>query len=606
MSKIAPMSKTANAKEERSYGALARLMKYAKAYLPQVILAALFLIGSTLLSILAPNYLGKLTDHIADNAQTRSIDLYYINQLGFILVGFFLGQGVCQFLTNFLLARVSQLFGHDLRSQVVRKINAMPLKYFDSTQYGDTLSVLTNDVDQIGTSLNQGISMVISGIFMLIGVLIAMFITSWAMALTVLASLPFMIIFLLIVTKLAVPQFNARQEELGEVNAIVEEQFSGQFVIKAFVAEDSTLSEFNEANNRLDKTMFTAQIYGGSMMPINSFISYLVYAAVCLVGGLLMNNGGFGVSFGTITVFLVYANLFQSPLSQIGQASNTLQMASASAKRVEDLLKEPELSDDSYVPDVFARDEHGHLAGVKGEVDFEHVRFGYDPDRTIIHDFTCHVEPGMKVAIVGPTGAGKTTIVNLLMRFYELNGGSIKVDGHDIAKMKRSEVHDLFAMVLQDTWVFEGTIRENVAYGIKDVPDEKIMEILNEANLAHYVATLPGGLDYVIEDEEAISVGQKQLFTIARAMAEDAPLMILDEATSNVDTRTEELIQEAMDRLTENRTSFVIAHRLSTIKNSDLILVLKDGNVIEQGRHEELLAKQGFYYALYNSQFALD
>ncbi len=584
-------------------GSYKRLFKELRPYFFQIIIALLLAVLSTVLAVLAPTYLGELTDEITRGAGSQDIDLSLIAELGILLIGFYAASFLANFLANFLLTRVSQLFSKDLRKAIAVKINRLPLKYLDSRQFGDTLSVLTNDVDQIGSSLQQGIGMTLSGIMMLFGVIIAMFVTNWAMSLVVVATLPLLLLSLLFVLKMAQPRFRKRQKLLGEVNAVVEEQFSGQLVIKAFGAEKKMGEAFEEQNQALNKTMFTAQIFGGMMGPINSFISYLAYALVCIVGGLLLGSGTAGVTFGTITEFLVYANLFQSPLSQLGQSFNTLQMAGASSERVFALLEEEEVPDDSALPLAFGEDK-AHKK-VQGAVKFENVVFGYDEGKPIIHGFSCDVKPGMKVAIVGPTGAGKTTIVNLLMRFYEIWEGKIEIDGVDTKKMRRSEVRDLFGMVLQDTWVFEGSIRENIVYDKKGVSDRQIWNVLKESNLDHYVDTLPGGLDYVISDEESISGGQKQLLTIARAMIEDAPMLILDEATSNVDTRTEELIQEAMDRLTEGRTSFVIAHRLSTIKDADLILVLDKGNVVEQGTHEELLAKGGFYASLYNSQFSL-
>ncbi len=579
-----------------------RLVKELRPYYLQIALALLLFAVSVVISVLAPGFLGDLTDEITRGAGTRSIDLGLVAKLGLLLVGLYALSFLSQFLGNFLLTRVSQLYSSDLRRDISLKINKLPLKYLDARQFGDTLSVLTNDVDQIGSSLQSGIGMTVSSALLLFGVLIAMFATSWSMALVVLATLPLMVLFLLMVTKLAMPRFRKRQELLGVVNAVVEEQLSGQLVIKAFEAERKMGAAFEKENQRLNKVMFSAQIFGGLMGPVNSFISYLAYAAVCIAGGLLLGNGLLGVTFGTITEFLVYANLFQSPLSQLGQSFNTLQMAGASSERVFSLLEEEETPDDSALPTVF--DETLGNRRVKGAVSFRNVVFGYDEGRPIIHNFSCEVKPGMKVAIVGPTGAGKTTLVNLLMRFYDIWEGSISIDGVDIREMRRSEVRDLFGMVLQDTWVFEGSVRDNIVYDKPGVSDEEIREVLRESNLLHYVDTLPGGLDYVISDENSISGGQKQLLTIARAMVEDAPMLILDEATSNVDTRTEELIQEAMDNLTQGRTSFVIAHRLSTIRDADLILVLDHGNVVEQGTHESLLAKNGFYASLYNSQFS--
>ena len=582
---------------------LVKLAKNLKPYYLPIILSGICILIGVVLSIIAPQWLSKLTNTITEGAARFSIDMNQIAKLGIILVCFYVGNAIFTYISGFLMTGVTQKYSRDLRHQISCKINRMPLKYFDSHPYGDTLSRVTNDVDQIGQSLQQAVTMLIQSIFMLVGVLIAMFTTSWQMALTALITLPLMLIFIMIIMKLAMPQFKKRQELIGTVNGIVEENFTGQLVIKAFNAEERKEKEFEKDNQRLHWTMFKAQFFGGLMQPIMSFISYFAYAAVCIVGGLLMNGGNI-VTFGTITAFLVYVNLFQNPLSQIAQAMNSLQLSGASATRVFEFLEEEEISDESEKKDFFA-EENGKKK-IEGYVEFKNVCFGYNDDKIIIPDFSAQIKPGMKVAIVGPTGAGKTTIVNLLMRFYEVNSGDILIDGVSIKDMSRKEIRSIFGMVLQDTWMFLGTIRDNIVYSTKDVSDEALKAICKEANIWHYIKTLPGGLDHIVNDDSQISGGQKQLITIARAMIEDAPLLILDEATSNVDTRTEELIQKAMDKLTHVRTSFVIAHRLSTIKNADMILVMKDGNIIETGNHEELMMQNGFYASLYNSQFELD
>ena len=582
---------------------LVKLAKNLKPYYLPIILSGIRILIGVDLSIIAPQWLSKLTNTITEGAARFSIDMNQIAKLGIILVCFYVGNAIFTYISGFLMTGVTQKYSRDLRHQISCKINRMPLKYFDSHPYGDTLSRVTNDVDQIGQSLQQAVTMLIQSIFMLVGVLIAMFTTSWQMALTALITLPLMLIFIMIIMKLAMPQFKKRQELIGTVNGIVEENFTGQLVIKAFNAEERKEKEFEKDNQRLHWTMFKAQFFGGLMQPIMSFISYFAYAAVCIGGGLLMNGGNI-VTFGTITAFLVYVNLFQNPLSQIAQAMNSLQLAGASATRVFEFLEEEEISDESEKKDFFV-EENGKKK-IEGYVEFKNVCFGYNDDKIIIPDFSAQIKPGMKVAIVGPTGAGKTTIVNLLMRFYEVNSGDILIDGVSIKDMSRKEIRSIFGMVLQDTWMFLGTIRDNIVYSTKDVCDEALKAICKEANIWHYIKTLPGGLDHIVNDDSQISGGQKQLITIARAMIQDAPLLILDEATSNVDTRTEELIQKAMDKLTHVRTSFVIAHRLSTIKNADMILVMKDGNIIETGNHEELMMQNGFYASLYNSQFELD
>lgn len=589
--------------KKNSFESLGRLSKdLGTRFIPLGIAAAL-LIVSVVLQILAPTYLQQFTDEIANNYLTHSIDMNALLKIGITLVVFYVSVALCAYLANYILTTVTQRYAEKLRNDIAKKINRVPLAYFDSHSHGDLLSTLTNDVDQIGQSLQQSVSMVIQSIFLLIGTLIAMFITSWQMALAAMSSLPFMVIFIFIVLKVAMPRFKRRQDALAMVNSVVEEVYSGHLVIKCFNAKKKTNEHFNQENENLNKAMYQAQCLGGLFQPLMNFISYFAYAAVFLVGGLLM-NANVGITFGTITAFMVYVSLFQSPLSQIAQAMNVLQMAAASANRVFDFLNQKELESEEGKEEKFPL-VNGKKE-VRGEVIFDHVSFSYDDTREIIHDFSAKIKPGMKVAIVGPTGAGKTTMVNLLMRFYEVNSGSILIDGIPTKEMSREEVHSIFGMVLQDTWLFAGSVKENLVYNTENVSDEAIQKALKEASLSHYIKTLPGGLQYQIEDTSSIAGGQKQLMTIVRAALKNAPLLILDEATSNVDTRTEETIQEAMDKLMKGRTSFVIAHRLSTIRNADMILVMKDGNIVEQGTHDSLMEKNGFYASLYNSQFALE
>ncbi len=572
---------------------IGKLAVFMKRYLPPIIISLIFTVGSTLLSIFAPQILSDLVNVISGGVP---IDMNEVTRFAIILIVFYLSNALCTYVSSFIMTTVSQKMCRALRSDISQKINKVPLKYFDSHAYGDTLSRVTNDVDTIGNSMQQAVSMVVQSVCMLIGVLIAMFVSCWQLALTVLIIVPFMAVLLFIIMKFSQPQFRKQQDELAVLNGKVEENYSGQLVIKAFNAEGRTGSDFENTNARLKKSTFLSQALSGIMQPAMNFISYFAYAAVCVVAGILITNAGSGVTFGTLSAFLVYVNLFQSPLSQIAQAANVLQSAAAASGRVFAFLEEEELEDESGK-------ERKLKDGVRGEVEFRHVRFGYNDDRIIIPDFSAKVQPGWKVAIVGPTGAGKTTMVNLLMRFYEVNSGDILIDGVSIKDMPREEVHDLFGMVLQDTWMFEGTLRENIVYS-KQATDEQVRAACDAAGITHYITTQPGGLDHYVENGDEISGGQKQLITIARAMIENAPMLILDEATSNVDTRTEEIIQTAMDNLTRGRTSFVIAHRLSTIKNADLILVMRDGNIVEQGKHEELLERGGFYASLYNSQFA--
>lgn len=573
-----------------------RLIIFMRPYYLPIVISLVFTAASTVISIFAPQVLSDLVNVITASFGGSPIDMGELGRFAVILIVFYVCNALCTYVSGFIMTTVSQKMSKSLRTEISEKINRVPLKYFDAHPYGDTLSRVTNDVDTIGNSMQQAVTMVVQSAFLLTGVLIAMFVTSWQLALTVLIIVPFMAVLLLVIMKFSQPQFRRQQDELAVLNGKVEENYSGQLAIKAFNAEGRTGEDFEASNTRLKKATFLSQALSGIMQPAMTFISYFAYAAVCVVAGIMISDPLSGVTFGTLSAFLVYVNLFQSPLSQIAQAANVLQSAAAASGRVFEFLEEEELSDETG--------KQYKLTGqVRGEVEFRHVRFGYDDSRVIIPDFSAKVQPGWKVAIVGPTGAGKTTMVNLLMRFYEVNSGDILIDGVSVKDMPRAEVHDLFGMVLQDTWMFEGTLRENIVYS-KDATDEELKKACDAAGITHYIATQPGGLDHYVENGDEISGGQKQLITIARAMIENAPMLILDEATSNVDTRTEELIQTAMDNLTRGRTSFVIAHRLSTIKNADLILVMNDGNIIEQGTHDELIAGDGFYAKLYNSQFA--
>ena len=583
-----------NVSQQKRRHGLGELVLFLRPYYLPVLLSLLFTAAATVLSILAPQVLSELVNVITASFGGSPVDMGALAKFAVILMIFYACNALCTYVSSFLMTTVSQKACKGLRAEITAKINRVPLRYFDAHPYGDTLSIVTNDVDTIGNSLQQSVSMAVQSVCMLVGVLIAMFVTSWQLALTVLLIVPFMAVLMFVIMRFSQPQFKKLQNELAELNGKVEETYSGQLVVKAFNAEAERREDFEKTNRRLRRSTFLSQALSGAMQPAMTFVSYFAYAAVCVVAGLMIAEGS--ADYGMLSAFLVYVNLFQSPLSQIAQAFNVLQSAAAASTRVFGFLNEEELSDESGK----VRQLTG---GVRGEVEFRHVRFGYDESRIIIPDFSAKVQPGWKVAIVGPTGAGKTTMVNLLMRFYEMDGGDILIDGVSVKDMPREEIHDLFGMVLQDTWMFEGTLRENIAY-CKDVSEERLKEACEAAGISHYVATQPGGLGHYVENPDEISGGQKQLITIARAMVENAPMLILDEATSNVDTRTEEVIQEAMDNLTRGRTSFVIAHRLSTIKNADLILVMKDGNVIEQGTHEGLLAQNGFYASLYNPQFA--
>ena len=523
------------------------------------------------------------------------IDMDAVKNLAIFMGSLYLISALFNYIQSFSLTTVSNKFANKLRDSISKKINKLPLKYFDTHETGDVLSRVTNDVDTVAQNLNNSLATLVTSITLFLGSIIMMFTTNWIMALTAVFSS--FIGFFLMFSILSKSQkyFNQRQEALGELNGYIEEMYSGHNVVKAYNGTKDAFLEFKKLNDRMYETNRKSQFLSGMMHPIMGFVGNLGYVAVCIVGALLTMNEI--ISFGVIVAFMIYVRMFTNPLSQIAQAMSSLQSTAAASERVFEFLDEKEMSlqDDAK--------KRLNRTKVKGEIEFKNVKFGYDPGRTIIKDFSVKVKPGQKVAIVGPTGAGKTTMVNLLMKFYEINNGQILIDVVSTSELTRENVHDLFIMVLQDTWLFDGTILENIKFNNEDATEREIWEALRTVGVDHFVKTLPGGLDYVIGDNDTISQGQKQLLTIARGMMQDAPFLILDEATSNVDTRTEELVQKAMDKLTEGRTSFIIAHRLSTIKNADLILVMNEGNIIEQGNHEELMKLGGFYEKLYNSQF---
>lgn len=499
------------------------------------------------------------------------------------------------YMQGILMANISNNYAKKLRTDISKKINKLPLKYFDNHETGDILSRVTNDVDSIGMNMNQSLTTLVSSITLFLGSIVMMFVTNWIMALTAIASSIFGFGFSITLLRKSQKYFVQRQEELGNLNGHIEEIYSGHSVVKTYNGEKSALKEFDSINTKLYDCNRKSQFLSGIMQPIMAFIGNFGYVAVCIVGAILVMNNK--IQFGTIVAFMIYIRLFTNPLSQIAQALTSLQSTAAAAERVFEFMDESEMNDEKALKGKLDKEK------VKGNIEFKNVKFGYNENKTIIKDFSAKVKSGEKIAIVGPTGAGKTTMVNLLMKFYEINSGDIIIDGESIHNLKRENIHDLFVMVLQDTWLFDGTIRENIKYNKKNITDEKIWDVCKTVGIDHFIKTLPGGLNSKVGDNDAISSGQKQLLTIARGMIEDAPFLILDEATSNVDTRTEELVQKAMDKLTEGRTSFIIAHRLSTIKNADLILVMNEGNIIEQGTHDELLKKKGFYANLYNSQF---
>ena len=589
-----PMGRGGFEKPKNFKVSIKRLVLFLKPQYPAIILALLFSAAATVLSVLAPGYINDITNEIFVAVFGIPIDMGEVGRIGVTLVIFYGATFLLNYVQSFLMAGVNQKTSKRMRGLIAKKINDVPLRYFDSRSYGDVLSRVTNDVDTIGQTLNQSVSTLISSVIMLGGVLIAMFVTRWEMALTALLTVPLGMLLMLLIVGKSQKYFIGQQNYLGELNGKIEETYAGQNVVKAFNAEQKVREDVDRTNRNLFNSAWKSQFLSGLMMPLMTFVSNLGYVAVAVVGVLLFINGRIAEP-GIITSFFIYVRLFQNPINQIAQVANTLQSTAAAAERVFEFLDEPEQEDETGKPDA--------IENVTGRVEFRNVRFGYTPDREIIHNFSAVIEPGQKVAIVGPTGAGKTTMVNLLMRFYEVSGGEILIDGVPVSSVKREAVRSLFGMVLQDTWLFNGTIRENVAYAKRDATDEEIEEACRAANADHFISTFAGGYDMILDDDTNLSGGQRQLLTFARAMVQDSPMLILDEATSNVDTRTEQLIQDAMDRLTAGRTSFVIAHRLSTIKNADLILVMKDGNIIEQGSHDDLLAADGFYASLYNSQF---
>lgn len=591
-----PGSEPSVEKSKNFGAAIRRLIKELASFHTLVIFAMILSAFSSIISIIAPDRVAKLTDVITAGLLT-GIDLAEITCIASGLVVLYLLAGLCAYIEGYIMTTVANKFAKDLRSRIIYKINKLPLRYFDRNQAGDILSRITNDVDTLAQSLNQSLSTIVSASALFIGSIIMMFVTNWTMAITAIVASLIGFGFMTIVLAKSQKYFLMRQVELGKLNAHIEEIYSGLLVVKAYNGKTESDQKFDALNHKVYEANRKSQFLSGLMHPMMNFVGNLGYVAVCIVGALLtMNNI---ISFGVIVAFIMYVRLFTSPLSQIAQAMNNLQSTAAASERVFEFLDEVEMPDESHIKNLLDKNT------VKGNVEFSHVHFGYDEDRTIINDFSVKVKAGQKIAIVGPTGAGKTTLVNLLMKFYDINSGDITIDGTSIKDITRQNVHDLFTMVLQDTWLFAGTIRENIAYNHKDITDEQINAVLETVGLTHFVKTLPDGLNSDISDNDSVSAGQRQLLTIARSMLENAPILILDEATSNVDTRMEETIQAAMDKLTEGRTSFVIAHRLSTIKNADLILVLKDGDIVEQGNHEQLMEKAGFYADLYNSQFKL-
>ena len=558
-----------------------------------MLVAIILALFSSILTIIGPNRISDITDEIAKGLM-GAMDMDKIISIAIFLGIIFALSAIFNFVQSFIMATVSNKFSRNLRREISSKINRLPLKYFDNHAYGDILSRVTNDVDSIAMTMNQSVATLVSALTLFLGCILMMFITNWILAITAIITTIFGFLFMTIVLSKSQKYFKMQQESLGDIEGHIEEIYSGHNVVRVYNGIEESNKKFDEINDKLFISARKSQFLSGLMQPMMLFIGNFGYVAVCVVGALLTMNGH--ISFGVIVAFMIYVRLFSQPLSQIAQAMTNLQTCAAAAERVFEFLNEEEMHDESNFKAKL------DIEKVKGDISFEHVKFGYD-EKIIIKDFNAKIKAGSKVAIVGPTGAGKTTMVNLLMKFYDIKSGDIKIDGISTKELTRVNIHDLFIMVLQDTWLFEGTIKENIVYNKPDIALEDVKNACKTVGLDHYIKTLPEGYNTVIKDNDSFSQGEKQLLTIARGMIKDAPFLILDEATSNVDTRTEELVQKAMDNLMKGRTSFIIAHRLSTIKNADLILVLKDGNIIEQGNHNQLMNQQGFYFDLYNSQF---
>ena len=590
-----------NEKAKDLGGTLKKLLAYLKPYHLKICFVMVFAVCSTIFNIIGPKVLAKATDKLSEGimakvANTGGIDFNYIVKILLILVVLYAASSLFSYIMSWIISGVSQDAAFSLRKDISEKMNRLPLSYFDKHTSGDILSRVTNDIDTIAQSLNQSLSTLISNVVTLVGIFIMMLTISWQMTLIAVVVLPISMTLMRLVMKHSQKYFTQQQNSLGDVNGHIEEMYGGHQVVKAFNCEEKSVEQFEQYNESLYTSAWKSQFFGSLMMPISNFIGNIGYVGVCIIGGILA--GSKTITIGDIQAFIQYVRQFNQPISQIAQAANLLQSTGAAAERVFEFLEEEELTEDSA---TLTTEE---VQNMKGAVTFADVHFGYNPDKIIINDFSLHVHAGQKVAIVGPTGAGKTTIIKLLMRFYELNGGSIMIDGEDITQMKRSDLRSLFGMVLQDTWLFNGTIMDNLKYGRLDATDEEVKKACVSAHVDHFIHTLSDGYNTMINEESSnISAGQKQLLTIARAFLKDPKILILDEATSSVDTRTELLIQQGMDELMKNRTSFVIAHRLSTIRDADTIIVMRDGDIVEIGNHEGLLKENGFYATLYRSQF---
>ena len=587
-----PPGRGADEKPKNIKSSMLELLRYLKPWYKPIVISLIFSLVGTLLTIIAPDKLADLTNNISDGLQT-GIDMDLIIKSILIILAIYISANLVTCAASYIMITVMQKLAWSMRTSISQKINKLPLKFFDKVTVGDVLSRITNDVDTISSALNSSITTLVQAVVQFVGVTIIMFATSGRLALTAIGSSILGFVLMFFIVSRSRKYFRQQQQNLGDMNGHVEEMYSGHNIVRAYGATAQSKKEFDRINDNLYNSAWKSQFFSGMLMPLMGFVGNLGYVAVCIVGATLTMSGA--IRFGTVIAFISYVKLFTNPLSQISQAVSSLMSAGAAGERVFGFLAEEEMPDDSGCT--------AHIDHVRGKVEFENVRFGYDEDKPIIHDFSADIEPGQKVAIVGYTGAGKTTMVNLLMRFYELWSGQIKIDGVPVSEMRRSDVHAMFGMVLQDTWLFDGTYRENIAYGKPGVTDEQVEAACKLVGLDHYIKTLPKGYDTELNDRSSLSAGQRQLLTIARAMVENAPMIILDEATSSVDTRTEVLVQKAMDRLTRGRTSFVIAHRLSTIRDADLILVMDKGDIVESGTHEQLLEKGGLHKELYTSQF---
>lgn len=576
------------------FGSIKKILAYCKKYLPAVIVALIFAVGGSVTTIIGPEKISDLMNEITSGIMT-GIDIDAVKKICYTLVAIYAGGAILNYSQQFITATITQKTSKRLRTDIDEKINRLPLSYFDTTTKGDILSRVTNDVDTISQTLSSSSANLISSLALFVGVIYKMFATNWILALVTIVSSLLGFVFMSLILKKSQKYFNRKQTDLGIMNGQIEEIYTNHNIVHAFGAKSDEKAKFDEVNERLYDSNWKSQWLSGMMHPIMQFVGNLAYAMIFIVGVAFIVNDNSAVTLGTIMAFVIYARLFSQPLSTFAQSLTSIQQASAASGRVFEMLEADEQCDESA--------KTGSIEHVKGNVEFKNVKFGYSPEKTIIHDFSAKLSAGQKVAIVGPTGAGKTTMVNLLMRFYEIDGGDILIDGVSTKTLKREQVHDMFDMILQETWLFDGTIRENLVYNKENVTDSELDEACEAVGLKHFISTLPQGYDTRLNEALNLSDGQKQQLTIARAMIKDAPMLILDEATSSIDTRTELVIQQAMDKLTVGRTSFVIAHRLSTIKNADIILVMKDGDIIEQGNHEKLIADGGFYAELYNSQF---